>query len=120
MSWSVYGILGWTVLVASILVTAACLVRGWRRERAGGAAWICVLVAIGSVVFGFGGTIAGLLTAFGAVEGADAASTATLLAQGISEAMNSTAFGLAAMLPPAIAAVVLFVRAPSKRGPSAH
>jgi biopolymer transport protein ExbB/TolQ len=40
------------------------------------------------------GTVTGLIIAFGAVANADAASKATMLAKGISEAMNCTAFGL--------------------------
>ena len=40
------------------------------------------------------GTVTGLIIAFGAVANADASSKATMLAKGISEAMNCTAFGL--------------------------
>ncbi len=40
------------------------------------------------------GTVTGLITAFAAVANADASSKATMLAKGISEAMNCTAFGL--------------------------
>lgn len=40
------------------------------------------------------GTVSGLIVAFAAVANADAASKATMLAKGISEAMNCTAFGL--------------------------
>ena len=40
------------------------------------------------------GTVSGLITAFAAVANADASSKATMLAKGISEAMNCTAFGL--------------------------
>jgi biopolymer transport protein ExbB/TolQ len=44
------------------------------------------------------GTVTGLIAAFGAVANADAASRATMLARGISEAMNCTAFGLLAAI----------------------
>jgi biopolymer transport protein ExbB len=44
------------------------------------------------------GTVTGLITAFGAVANADASSKATMLAKGISEAMNCTAFGLLAAI----------------------
>jgi biopolymer transport protein ExbB len=40
------------------------------------------------------GTVSGLIVAFAAVANADASSKATMLAKGISEAMNCTAFGL--------------------------
>lgn len=47
-----------------------------------------------SMLCGLFGTVIGLIRSFGAVGGADASSKATILAQGISEAMNCTAFGL--------------------------
>lgn len=47
-----------------------------------------------SMLCGLFGTVIGLINSFGAVGGADASSKATILAQGISEAMNCTAFGL--------------------------
>ena len=115
MSWDVYGLVGWAALIASVAISVVCLVRGWRKERARGAARLCLATAIAAPILGLAGTYHGLLRAFGAVESADAASRATRLAEGISEAMNGTAFGLAAMLPPAIASAVLFLRAPSKR-----
>jgi biopolymer transport protein ExbB len=43
---------------------------------------------------GLFGTVVGLIQSFGAVANADASSKATMLAKGISEAMNCTAFGL--------------------------
>lgn len=54
------------------------------------------LAMIGNVatLAGLLGTIVGLITAFGAVGDADAGQKAALLAKGISEAMNCTAFGL--------------------------
>lgn len=47
-----------------------------------------------AMLCGLFGTVVGLITAFAAVAGADGASKATMLAKGISEAMNCTAFGL--------------------------
>lgn len=47
-----------------------------------------------AMLSGLFGTVLGLIHAFGAVAGADASSQATMLAKGISEAMNCTAFGL--------------------------
>ncbi len=63
-----------------------------------------------AVLMGLLGTILGLIRAFGAVAEADAASKATELAKGISEAMYNTAFGLAV----AIAAIVAYAILQSK------
>lgn len=54
------------------------------------------LAMIGNVatLCGLFGTIAGLIKSFAAVAGVDPSQKATLLAAGISEAMNCTAFGL--------------------------
>lgn len=54
------------------------------------------LAMIGNVatLAGLLGTIIGLITAFAGVAGVDPSQKATLLARGISEAMNCTAFGL--------------------------
>jgi biopolymer transport protein ExbB len=57
-----------------------------------------------AVLCGLLGTITGLIRAFAAVSFADAAEKAVLLAKGISEAMNCTAFGLGT----AISGLVLF------------
>jgi biopolymer transport protein ExbB/TolQ len=56
------------------------------------------LLANLAMLSGLLGTVTGLIAAFGAVANADAASRATMLARGISEAMNCTAFGLLAAL----------------------
>src|SRR5687767_1930219 len=56
------------------------------------------LLANLAMLSGLLGTVVGLIIAFGAVANADAASKATMLAKGISEAMNCTAFGLIAAL----------------------
>ena len=52
-----------------------------------------------AVLLGLLGTISGLIKAFAAVSVTDAAEKATVLAQGISEAMNCTAFGLGTAIP---------------------
>ena len=54
------------------------------------------LAMIGNVatLMGLLGTIVGLITSFAAVAGIDPSQKATMLAKGISEAMNCTAFGL--------------------------
>lgn len=56
------------------------------------------LLANLAMLSGLLGTVTGLIIAFGAVANADAASKATMLAKGISEAMNCTAFGLFAAI----------------------
>lgn len=57
------------------------------------------LLANLAMLSGLFGTVTGLIAAFGAVANADAASRATMLARGISEAMNCTAFGLLTAIP---------------------
>ena len=56
------------------------------------------LLANLAMLSGLLGTVVGLINAFQAVAGADAATKAVLLAKGISEAMNCTAFGLGSAL----------------------
>lgn len=64
------------------------------------------LAVIGNVatLMGLLGTITGLIHSFAAVANADAATKAAKLTQGISEAMNCTAFGLIVAVP----AVILY------------
>lgn len=59
------------------------------------------LAMLGNVatLIGLFGTILGLIHAFAAVASADPAEKAALLARGISEAMNNTAFGLGIAIP---------------------
>jgi biopolymer transport protein ExbB/TolQ len=47
-----------------------------------------------ATLLGLLGTITGMIKSFGAAAGADASRKASLLAEGISEAMNCTAFGI--------------------------
>lgn len=61
-------------------------------------AYLAMLANI-AMLAGLLGTISGLITCFGAVATADPSEKATLLAQGISEAMNCTAFGLLTAIP---------------------
>jgi biopolymer transport protein ExbB len=65
------------------------------------------LLANLAMLSGLLGTVTGLIAAFGAVANADAASRATMLAAGISEAMNCTAFGLLAAIIALIGFAVL-------------
>lgn len=57
------------------------------------------MIANVATLLGLLGTIFGLITSFQAVAHADAADKATLLAGGISMAMNTTAFGLIVAIP---------------------
>lgn len=52
-----------------------------------------------AVLFGLLGTITGLIKCFAAVANVDPAQKATILAAGIAEAMNCTAFGLGVSIP---------------------
>jgi biopolymer transport protein ExbB/TolQ len=51
------------------------------------------------MLLGLLGTITGMIISFGAVADADASDKAVMLARGISEAMNCTAFGLLIAIP---------------------
>jgi biopolymer transport protein ExbB/TolQ len=57
------------------------------------------------------GTITGMIKSFAAVAYANPSEKAALLAQGISEAMNATAFGLIAAIPALVAYAILQNRA---------
>jgi biopolymer transport protein ExbB/TolQ len=63
------------------------------------------LAMIGNVatLVGLLGTIAGLITCFAGVGGADASEKASVLSNGIAEAMNCTAFGLLVAIPSLVA-----------------
>jgi biopolymer transport protein ExbB/TolQ len=52
-----------------------------------------------AMLLGLLGTITGMIISFGAVADADASDKAVMLARGISEAMNCTAFGLLIAIP---------------------
>jgi biopolymer transport protein ExbB/TolQ len=67
------------------------------------------LAMLGNVatLVGLLGTIIGLINSFAGVAGVDPSMKATLLAKGISEAMNCTAFGLITAVPALLAFSVL-------------
>ena len=67
------------------------------------------LAMLGNVatLLGLLGTILGLIHAFGAVANANPADKATILANGISEAMNCTGFGLLVAIPALVAFSIL-------------
>jgi len=63
------------------------------------------LAMLGNVapLLGLLGTITGLIKSFGAVAAADPAEKSAMLAKGISEAMNCTAYGLIVAIPALVA-----------------
>lgn len=60
-----------------------------------------------ATLMGLLGTIVGMIRSFAAIAGLDQATKATMLAQGISEAMNATAYGLVVAIPTLIIYSVL-------------
>jgi hypothetical protein len=74
-------------------------------------------LAIAFPIVGIGGTVVGLLTAFGAVSHVNPADKATRLAAGISEAMNCTAGGLAMAAPAVIFGLWGFLASSTKKSP---
>ena len=56
-----------------------------------------------ATLFGLLGTVTGLISSFAGVASASPVERANLLSQGISEALNSTAFGLVAAIPALVA-----------------
>jgi len=67
------------------------------------------LAMLGNVgtLLGLLGTIVGMIRSFGAIAEADPIQKANILAQGISEAMNATAYGLITAIPALIMFTVL-------------
>lgn len=59
-----------------------------------------------ATLFGLLGTVTGLISSFAGVASASPVERANLLSQGISEALNSTAFGLVAAIPALVAYAV--------------
>ncbi len=59
-----------------------------------------------ATLFGLLGTVTGLISSFAGVAAASPVERANLLSQGISEALNSTAFGLVAAIPALVAYAV--------------
>ena len=84
--------------------------RIWRRRKTTSPAMMLVRALIaGSVVLAAFGTLIGLVKAFGAVggESVDPSQKARMLAEGISEAMNCTAFGFLVGVPSITLAMVM-------------
>ena len=81
---------------ASSRLTKASLREVPRLEKR--TAYLAMLSNV-AMLAGLLGTIVGLIKCFGAVASADPSEKATMLAAGISEAMNCTAFGLLTAIP---------------------
>jgi len=101
----------WLALaLAGAVATVWWSVRVWKRsgELNG---WMKALAGIVAAtgVLGSLGTVVGLVKAFGATggESVDPSQKARILAEGIAEAMNSTAAGLLLWLPSVIALTVI-------------
>lgn len=90
-------------VIQSTMDEAALLEVPYLERRTG---YLAMLSNVATLM-GLLGTIVGLIHSFGAVAKADAATKSTLLAAGISEAMNCTAFGLIVAIPALLAYAVL-------------
>jgi biopolymer transport protein ExbB/TolQ len=90
-------------VIQSTMDEAALLEVPYLERRTG---YLAMLSNVATLM-GLLGTIIGLIHSFGAVAKADAATKSTLLAAGISEAMNCTAFGLVVAIPSLLAYAML-------------
>ncbi len=82
-------------LIEHGLQLAVADVTGWIQKRTG----FLATIANVATLLGLLGTIAGLITSFQAVGGADPQQKSALLAAGISTAMNATMMGLGVAIP---------------------
>lgn len=106
------------VVIACVLWLAACstlALRAANLERARASAVRALLAWLASTLVALLACIAWLVQAFHAVSGdaVDPSQKARVLAQGISEAMNTVAFGGAVTTVPGIVALVVLLRARS-------
>lgn len=105
--------LSWGALLFSFGLAGGSLAVSFRSSEARTASrgmWLCLGGVLVLGVLGVATYLLGLSIAFGAVASADAAEKATRLAQGISIAMNCTAFVALGTLPVAVSALILFLR----------
>src|SRR5688500_8623369 len=102
------------MLIASFGVAVLSVVAGYRQGSAA-LAWVNGATMIVIVAGGVAGYFLAMSSVFAEVADADAARKASILARGISEALNCAAYSAMALLAPALAALVLFVRS-SKKG----
>jgi hypothetical protein len=109
--WAVGTILIWFGLAfGSLFFVGRWLRRLWLRRKELGFGKRTLAVVVGAVtLLGVLGTLAGLVKAFAAVgaDGVDASQKARLLAEGIAEAMNCTAFGILLGTPSVLALALL-------------
>jgi 4-amino-4-deoxy-L-arabinose transferase-like glycosyltransferase len=101
------------------LLTLWLIVRLWKRRKQ--VPWLASLGVVGlagSWLIGGGGTLVGLVMAFGAVggESIDPSQKARILAEGISEAPNYLAFGVALWIPSLLLALVVERTLATERG----
>jgi biopolymer transport protein ExbB/TolQ len=82
----------WLMLVLDVAALTAAVVHAARAEDWSFSCAVSLIAATPAIGFLF--TIVGLVHSFAAVAGVDPSMKATLLAKGISEAMNCTALGL--------------------------
>ena len=68
------------------------------------------MISNGATLAGLLGTILGMIKVFAAVAQVSAADKSTMLSAGISEAMNCTAYGLIAAIPPLVLYAILQAR----------
>jgi len=90
---------GWlgAVVLGLLVAAVTAAVLHARRPTLGSMGWAVGLVLV-TFFAGLGATVVGLSRAFGAVAAVEPSQKASRLAQGISEAMNCTAFGLGAVV----------------------
>ena len=94
------------LVVGGLAAITSWSLRLWKRRRLlSPLARAVLLLMAASAAFGLLGTVVGLVKAFGSVggESIDPSQKARILAEGISEAMNCTAFGLCIGVPSVIA-----------------
>ena len=116
--WATWLLLGWLALcIGAMLGTVRLVVRVWKlRRNVKPISKGLAMAVAAAAVWGGGGTLFGLAKAFGAVgsEIVDPSQKARVLAEGISEAMNCTAFGLLVGLPSL--SVLLIIGMTPRRG----
>ena len=104
-------VLGWLLLgVVGVVMTAWWSRALWKsRKNVPRRTKLIAIVVASSALAGALGTLLGLVKGFGAVggESLDPSQKARILAEGIAEAMNWTAFGLVVWLPSTIALIFL-------------
>lgn len=108
---------GWLILASiGLVATTWWSGRLWRRrEELRFRTRIVAAIVVVSAMAGALGTVIGLVKAFGAVggEGVDPSQKARILAEGIAEAMNCTAFGIIVWIPSVVLLVFMMRKRPA-------